>query len=143
MISQAYLRLRLATYESAIAMAKGKTQWDPTFRWPWYPGSIPQDPRNPVFWQGCVNELRYLLKHCDAEDDTSSLTPAKFPLTPKSRRIKIPGFIGSWDVVSTVRGSEGETLFFLEHTRFGRATTGLLVDKSGHVIDRNVVWEQE
>lgn len=148
MISETLIQKRINFYEKAIGMVTGKTKWDPQFAWPWYPGSIPQDPKNVTFWSGCVMELQYLLSHGDVEsgNDSNSHKPATsnkkmFPLNSKSENVKIKGYLGLWNVCGTIRLPSGERMFYLENNKHGRAAAGLLVDKNGNVIEGNVEWD--
>lgn len=127
---------RRRRYETAVAMAKGKIPTDNSFRWPFYPGFTPKDPKNVHYWNGCIAELNSVIK--DLEDasrpSSAGAVNATLPLTATSSGIRVNGHMGTWHVVQEKKGPNGQTTFVLEHEIYGELAEHLLVDENAAII---------
>lgn len=125
------LKQRQKRYQTAVAMAKGKIPTDSSFKWPFYPGYAPKDPKNVLYWNGCLDELDHVLKDIAATDSKN----CRLPLNEQSSGIHIKGQMGTWHVIG-VRYIDGQKAFLLEHELYGGRANLLLVDKDASLIER-------
>lgn len=129
------LERRLAHYEKAIAMSRGKIPTDNSFQWPFYPTQLPKDPRNIMYWNGCIAELKYLIDYLKkSEASKPGKTGCKLPLTATSTGIRVPGKISTWRVINVTRGYKGEYLFLLESELYGSETSYIVVDEMAQPV---------